>query len=226
MDAVILNPEPPKESEDDRGIVLDIRIQLSTGEYVDLEMQTALHLHPRFRRIPLPEISQHFQGLGNPRPDRVFSALRAPHSRTPQASPGRDTPPILACAKVGRFFSASSDEQLEQLAMADSDINAAKLALDRLSADPVAQRIARDREVAIWNYEAGLQLAREEGEARGKAEGKAEGLRSVLVKLLTLKFRNLPDAVLKRISSAPEDRLELWAERIIPANSLDEVFSD
>lgn len=131
--------------------------------------------------------------------------------------------PVL---KWGRFFSASSDEQLEQLAMADSDINAAKLALDRLSADPVAQRIARDREVAIWNYEAGLQLAREEGEARGEAKGKAEGLRSVLVKLLTLKFRNLPDAVLKRISSAPEDRLELWAERIIPANSLDEVFSD
>ncbi len=110
--------------------------------------------------------------------------------------------------------------------MADSDINTAKLALDRLSADPVAQRIARDREVAIWNYEAGLHLAREEGEARGKAEGKAEALRSVLIKLLTLKFRNLPDAVLNRISSAPEDRLELWAERIILANSLDEVFLD
>jgi len=45
--------------------------------------------------------------------------------------------------KWGRFFRATTDEELEELAMADPDMNAAKRALDRLSADPKAQQLSR-----------------------------------------------------------------------------------
>ena len=60
--------------------------------------------------------------------------------------------------KWGRFFRATTDEELEKLAMADPDMNAAKQALDRLSADPKAQQLAEDRELAIWNYTRTVQL--------------------------------------------------------------------
>lgn len=154
--------------------------------------------------------------------------------------------PTCPVLKWGRFFNASTDEELEQLAMADPDIHAAKQALDRLSADPLAQQIARDRELAVWNYEYGLHLAEQKGEAKGKAEGEAKGkaegeakgkaegeakgkadaLRSVLAKLLTLKFGTVPQTAQLRIATASETTLERWAELVLSAPSLEAVLTE
>jgi predicted transposase/invertase (TIGR01784 family) len=71
----------------------------------------------------------------------------------------------------GRFFAAQSDEELEILAMNNPDLARATEALHTLSADPKARELARARELAEWEYQAGLELAKAEGEARGKAEG-------------------------------------------------------
>jgi predicted transposase/invertase (TIGR01784 family) len=42
-DATVLNPEIPKDLPDDKGTVLDIRVQLTDGRQIDVEMQSALH---------------------------------------------------------------------------------------------------------------------------------------------------------------------------------------
>ncbi len=135
--------------------------------------------------------------------------------------------PVL---KWGRFFRATTDQELEKLAMADPDMNAAKQALDRLSADPKAQQLAEDRELAIWNYKRTVKLAEQQAEARGKAEGeargKAEALRGVLAKLLSLKFGEVSEDVRDRIDSANEAEVSQWTERVLSAPSVDAVFQD
>lgn len=61
-------------------------------------------------------------------------------------------------------------------------------------------------------------------EARGKAEGKAEGMLSILQYQLSRKFGALPDWVDTRLKQADTDTLVLWSDRILFADTLEEVF--
>ena len=117
----------------------------------------------------------------------------------------------------GKFLSATTDEELETLAMNDPVMKQATEALNRLSADPQARQLAEQREMALISYHLDLNKVR----AEGKAEGKAELLR----KLLTLKFGELPEATARRIASGSEAELELWVERVLTADTLDVIFS-
>jgi len=96
----------------------------------------------------------------------------------------------------------------------------------RLSADPKAQQLAEDRELAIWNYKRTVQLAEQQGEAEGEAEGKAEALRDVLAKLLTLKFGKISEEVRDRIQSANEAEVLRWTEGVLSAPSVDSIFQN
>ncbi|HKY41324.1 MAG TPA: Rpn family recombination-promoting nuclease/putative transposase [Polyangiaceae bacterium] len=60
-----------------------------------------------------------------------------------------------------------------------------------------------------------------EGEARGKAEGKAETLR----KLLILKFGELSETASRRLAVASEPDLDRWIERVLSAETLDDVMA-
>lgn len=60
----------------------------------------------------------------------------------------------------------------------------------------------------------------EEGRTEGRAEGRAE----LLSKQLQLKFGALPDDVRERIAAASIDELDRWAERVLTAATLDELF--
>jgi hypothetical protein len=62
------------------------------------------------------------------------------------------------------------------------------------------------------------------GEQRGLAKGRVEGARSVLLKLLALKFTAVNPEFEERIAHAREADLQQWSERILSASSLDEVF--
>jgi hypothetical protein len=74
----------------------------------------------------------------------------------------------------------------------------------------------------------GEAKGRAEGEAKGRAEGEAkgrvEGEARVLIKLLTLKFGALSDAVRDRVQTARVEELELWTERVLSASTLDDVL--
>jgi hypothetical protein len=60
--------------------------------------------------------------------------------------------------------------------------------------------------------------------AEGRAEGRAEHAAGVLVRLLTRKFGAVPDEARVRIGAASMEQLDLWSERVLDAETLDEVF--
>jgi hypothetical protein len=59
----------------------------------------------------------------------------------------------------------------------------------------------------------------------GRQEGRREGEAAVLLRLLERRFPCLPKEVHERIEAAGTDQLLRWAERVLAARSLDEVFA-
>lgn len=59
--------------------------------------------------------------------------------------------------------------------------------------------------------------------AEGRAEGKTEGKAEIVLRLLSLRFGALPDTVVGTVRAADAEQLDLWAERVLTASSLDDV---
>jgi hypothetical protein len=116
-----------------------------------------------------------------------------------------------------RFLAAQDDADYEQLALEDPIMATAKNALDQLSQDPAAHRLARERAHAIKLYEMDRAAAREEGRAEGEAR--------LLLKLLDLRFGPLSEATFARVRSATVEQLEAWSERVLGAPTLDDVLA-
>ena len=70
----------------------------------------------------------------------------------------------------------------------------------------------------------GMKRGIERGIEQGISRGRAEGERALLRRLLRRRFGLLPPAVSERLDRASEGDLESWAERVLDAGSLDEVF--
>ena len=56
-------------------------------------------------------------------------------------------------------------------------------------------------------------------------QGYEQGQRAVLLRLLARRFVTVPDAIAARIDRAGTDEIERWAERLLEATSLDDVFA-
>lgn len=87
-----------------------------------------------------------------------------------------------------------------------------------------AARAALEALMRTDGYEYQSEFARRyftAGEAAGKAEGKAE----VVLKLLFLKFGELDAETRSRVSSGSVDDLDRWAERVLTATTLAEIFA-
>ena len=69
-----------------------------------------------------------------------------------------------------------------------------------------------------------LQRAREQGIEQGMRQGRAEGERAVLERQLRRRFGPLPAETAELLRSAPEADLETWADKVLDAGTLDEVF--
>ena len=74
-----------------------------------------------------------------------------------------------------------------------------------------------------WKAE-GLAEGRAEGRAEGKIQGQLIGRREALDRLLKKKFGPLPASAAAKLSNASLEHLEAWTDRILMAQSLDEVF--
>jgi len=112
-----------------------------------------------------------------------------------------------------RFFASRDDTERRELAMSDPIFDQANAVLDELSADPVAQRFARDREEGqIW-YQMDLEAARrsgiEQGIEQGLEKGREEG-REVLRTLASQRFGELPPLAMELIASASTAQLTTW----------------
>ena len=76
------------------------------------------------------------------------------------------------------------------------------------------------------------QLAREEaiergielGIEQGLRQGRAEGGRAVLERLLRRRFGDLSPEAAERLRRVPEAELAAWADKVLDAATLDEVF--
>ncbi len=112
-----------------------------------------------------------------------------------------------------RFLTARDDAELDQLCAEDPIMDLAKQTLDQISQEPEARRLAREREDGIKLYRMDVLAA----QAAAKAE--------LLLKLLGLRFGSTPQPILARLGAATSEQLDAWAERVLVANTLDEVFA-
>lgn len=68
------------------------------------------------------------------------------------------------------------------------------------------------------------EILREEGRRDGLAKGIAKGRADVLLRLLRVKFGKVPARTAARLQTADTETLDRWAERILTASRLAEVF--
>jgi hypothetical protein len=108
--------------------------------------------------------------------------------------------------------------------MIDPEMTRAKSALERLSADPAARELAGERELAAWNYEHTLRLARREGVEAGIEKGIARGQNELLLKRLRLRFGRLSESAVRRVGEANQEEIELWVERVLSATAVEDVL--
>ena len=130
-----------------------------------------------------------------------------------------------------RFFEHWQEESV----MSDVTHEPVKKAMGsirQLSADEEAQRLAEAREWGRINWNLSIGSARREGLEEGREEGREEGLvqgrlqalRDTLSRQLTRRFGELPDWATERLTAATAEQLEAWADEILVAGSLQEVF--
>ena len=64
------------------------------------------------------------------------------------------------------------------------------------------------------------------GELKGKLEGKLEGECTLLERQIVKRFGPVTEDIRIRLRTATTDQLEIWAERILDASTLADIFSD
>lgn len=110
------------------------------------------------------------------------------------------------------------DVILPRLGISEEEITARRLTLEEVET-MLAENIDR------WNREL-LEKGRKEGRREGRKEGRKEGEARLVLRLLRLKFGPLKPSIEKRVRSADADLLLKWGERVLTAESLDDVFKD
>ena len=80
-------------------------------------------------------------------------------------------------------------------------------------------------EEAVMNwFEREVDRGRRDGERTGERRGERNAERRVLLKLLRLRFGELPAAVIARVEAAEVPELDVWTERVVTASRLDDVL--
>jgi hypothetical protein len=83
--------------------------------------------------------------------------------------------------------------------------------------------------VKTWTEEWKAEGRREgwrEGQREGQREGRKQGEAKMLRRQLVRRFGELPDWVDGRLGEAGEAELETWADRVLEAGRLEDVFAD
>lgn len=253
VNVTVLDPELPKDLVLDRGVRLDLLVELADGRLVDVEMQSDARGNVRERwvyhwarlyggRLRRGDDWKELEPvvcivfLDDAAPSGRFHSiyeLREVHDNTPLTDalqihlielPRLDQAPAEGeredLQRWARFLRADSEPALESLANEVPIMAAAKEALEVLSREPSAQRLAQYREDAA--IERRLERAGDRKEAL--AEGRAEGRRTMLRAILETRFGALPDDVVHRVDEASDDDLTAWLPRVLAAQTLADVF--
>lgn len=81
------------------------------------------------------------------------------------------------------------------------------------------------QEIRQEGRQEGVELGLQKGVEVGRQEGVEVGQRRQLQRQLALKFGTLSADITTRVENANSDQLGQWADRILFANTLDEVFN-
>lgn len=108
------------------------------------------------------------------------------------------------------------------IALVADDLSFDRIIAEARKIDPITEETAMT--IAETLRAEGEAKGRAEGEAKGRAVGEASAKRSMLGKLLRLKFGDLSATATARLEAATDEELELWTERVLTASSLDELF--
>ena len=101
-------------------------------------------------------------------------------------------------------------------------IQQARQRLQALSEDEQARHQAFVRERALRDEITEKAAAK----AEGLIEGEKKGQRIFLRRLLQTRFGPLPSSLEQRLQQASEDELNIWGERVLSAEQLEQVFVD
>ncbi len=78
-----------------------------------------------------------------------------------------------------------------------------------------------------WKRE-GLEKGRQEGRQEGRLQGQLEGRQQeaavMLLRFLSKRFGPVDEATRQKVEASPVEQLEAWGDRVLDANSLDDVF--
>ena len=74
-------------------------------------------------------------------------------------------------------------------------------------------------------FQQARDAALQEGEQRGEQRGVQRGEVLVLLRLLRLKFGEVPEEIRQRVEAADADTLLLWSERILTAERVEDVIA-
>ena len=83
---------------------------------------------------------------------------------------------------------------------------------------------ARD-EARQEGMQQGIQQGMQAGVQQGVRQGRVEGERAVLERQLRRRFGVVPSELTERLRQASTNDLETWAENLLDASSLDDVFA-
>ena len=117
------------------------------------------------------------------------------------ADPGRQA----KLERWARFLRAQTAEELEELARGDAMMTTAKDALEELSSDPVAQRLASERETATLMHRHLINASREDAR-----QVIVEAVRA-LCEILEI---DIDAARARRMASLDCDRLSMLVQRL------------
>ena len=65
----------------------------------------------------------------------------------------------------------------------------------------------------------------QQGIEQGIEQGVVKGARRVLLRQLHRRFGELDDTLVARVETASEDQIERWAERVLDAETLEDVLA-
>jgi flagellar biosynthesis/type III secretory pathway protein FliH len=80
------------------------------------------------------------------------------------------------------------------------------------------------QELQSISHAQGLNQGLTQGLTQGLNQGLTEGRQAVLIRLLSKRFGVLQPAVIQRLESASGEQLDVWAENLLDAHELSQVF--
>lgn len=96
---------------------------------------------------------------------------------------------------------------------------------------PAARKALQSMETGKYEYQS--EFARRyvaegeaKGEAKGEARGEAKGKADLLLMMLSLRFGPLPEETTARVRTATSEEIRTYAERVLTADGLDEIFRE